>query len=147
MKFAVAGNKIVCSRKDNTVEENDAYRHVVEFDAHVDTVPPHVAARLSNYEVDHLGAFMADRRRIKANPAEKNMLEALPGLLEEATEILESVERVNSAMYQQLSTSISNMRAALESVKSASKGGLTPIKKMHDSEAQKARLENIARDL
>lgn len=147
MKFIVAGNKIVCSRKDNTVEENDAYRHVVEFDAHVDSVPPHVAARLTNYEVDQLAAFMADRRRIKANPAEKNMLEALPGLLDEAIEILASVERVNSAMYEQLSASISNMREALESIKPASNGGMTTIKKMSEPEAQKVRLEDITRDL
>lgn len=147
MKFTVSGSRIICSRADNTVDEECAYRRVVEFDAHVDTIPPHVAARLTAGEVEQLAAFMADRKRIQANPIEKNMLEALPTLLEEAAEILGSVDRVNNAMYQQLSAAIAGLSAALNSVKPAQTGNPTAVNRMRKSEAQKERLENIRRSL
>ena len=147
MKFTVAGNRIICSRTDNTVEDEGVYRRVVEFDAHVDTVPPHVAARLTSHEADRLKEFMADRKRIQANPVETNMLEALPDLLSEAMEILDSVDEVNSAMYERLSMSIAMLSASLENVRPATKGKLTILKGMRNSEAQKERLENIKQEL
>lgn len=147
MKFTVVGNRIICSRTDNTVEDEGAYRRVVEFDAHVDTVPPHVAARLTSHEADQLKEFMADRKRIQANPVETNMLEALPELLSEATEILDSVDKVNSAMYERLSMSIGVLSASLENVRPATKEKLTTLKGMRNSEAQKERLENIKQEL
>ena len=147
MKFTIAGSRIICTREDNTVDEEGAYRRVVEFDAHVDSVPPHVAARLTAGEIEQLAAFMADRKRIQANPVEKNMLEALPTLLEEATEILGSVDRVNETMYRQLAKAIAGLSAALNSVKPAKKGSPTAVNRMRNSEAQKERLENIRRNL
>lgn len=150
MKFTVAGSRIICSRADNTVEDDGAYRHVVEFDAHVDSVPPHVAARLTSCEADQLKAFIADRKRIQANPIEKNMLEALPDLLGEATEILDSVDEVNGTMYEKLSKSIAELSKCLENVRPAAlgnKGKPTPLKGMRDSEAQKERLQNIKQEL
>jgi hypothetical protein len=68
MKFTIAGSRIICSRKDNTANAKDAYRRVVEFDAHVESVPPHVAARLTSGELEHLKEFMADRQRRKGGP-------------------------------------------------------------------------------
>lgn len=147
MKFEVAGNKIICSRKDNTVKDGEAFRRVVEFDSHVDTIPPHVSARLTNSEIKQLKEFLADRKRIQATPAEKNMLEALPGLLLEATEIIKSVNTVNKTMYKQLSRSIGELAQALDDVKPAPVGGPTPVNRMRNSQAQKERLENIKQEL
>jgi hypothetical protein len=147
MKFTIAGSRIICSRKDNTANAKDAYRRVVEFDAHVESVPPHVAARLTSGELEHLKEFMADRQRIQANPANKNMLEALPGLLDEARDILESTERVNMPLYEHLSESISALSSALEKVTPARDNRPTHVSRMRDSEAQKERLENIRQEL
>jgi hypothetical protein len=147
MKFSVAGSRIICSRKDNTVDNKAVYRRVVEFDAHVETIPPHVAARLTSGEIEQLQEFLADRKRIQATPAEQNMLEALPGLLREATEILKSVDTVNKTMYTQLSRSIGELVQALDNVKPAPSGGPTPVNRMRKSEAQKERLENIKQEL
>jgi hypothetical protein len=143
MKFTVAGSRIICSRKDNTVADEDAYRCVVEFDAHVESVPPHVSAKLISSEIEELKEFMADRKRIQANPTEKNMLEALPDLLQEATDILNSVERVNETMYNNLSAAIARMSCALDNVKPVSRGEPTPVNSMRSSDAQKERLANI----
>ncbi len=147
MKFKVVDNRIICSRQDSTAKDDNVYRHVVEFDAHVDKVPPHVASRLTSGEVEELEQFMADRRRIRANPAERNMLEALPELLHEATEIIRSVDRLNKAMYEKLADSISDMQSALDNVKPSDEGQLTPVNNMRDSEAQKERLDVIRREL
>ncbi|MFQ5575156.1 MAG: hypothetical protein ACE5E0_05990 [Terriglobia bacterium] len=148
MKFTVAGSKIICSRIDNTVEEEaDTYRRVVDFDAHLDTVPPHVVAKLTQGEIEELEHFLADRQRIQANPAEVNMLEALPELIGEAAEALESVNRLNKTMYQKLASAVEQLREALENVRPKSDGRLTPVEKMRDSEALKQRLENIKQEL
>jgi len=147
MKFTVAGSRIICSRKDSTAEDDGVYRHVVEFDSHVDTVPPHVAARLTASEIDQLKEFIADRMRIQANPAAKNMLEFLPDLIAEATGILDSVDEVNQTMYKRLSKSIDGLRASLEKVSPTATGRVTPVKRMRRSEAQKERLENIKKVL
>lgn len=147
MKFTVAGSKVLCSRIDNTVAEEEVYRRVVEFDAQVESVPPHVSVKLIGSEVEQLQGFMADRKRIQANPAVKNMLEALPGLLEEATVVLNSVERVNETTYNTLSAAIIKMSCTLDSVKPVSQGEPTPVNSMRYSEAQKERLKNIKRKL
>ena len=145
MKFTVAGSRIICSRIDKTVETGANYRRVVEFDANVSKVPPHVAARLTRSEVSQLADFLADRQKIQANSAERNMLEALPGLLREAAGILHSSASVDASMYQQLEESMKDLRLGLENVRPEAKTGVTDISGMRDSEAQKERLKNIMR--
>lgn len=147
MRFTVAGSKIICSRKDNTVEDDEAYKRVVEFDAQVDSVPPHVAARLATCEVEELNVFFAERERIQADSVEKNLLEALPGLLQESTDILNAATSVNETMYRELSASINKLRGAMDNVKLVSRGESQPVNRMASSEAQKERLENIKQDL
>ena len=147
MRFTVAGSKILCSRKDNTVEDDEAYKRVVEFDAQVDSVPPHVAARLATCEVEELNVFFAERERIQADSVEQNLLEAIPGLLQESTDILNAATSVNETMYRELSASINKLRGAMDNVKLVSRGESQPVNRMASSEAQKERLENIKQDL
>jgi len=66
---------------------------------------------------------MADRKRIRANPAVKNMLEALPGLLQEAADILDAVDSVNKSLYRELAASIAKLDDALDKVKPESRRG------------------------
>ena len=145
MQFTVCGSRIICSRKDRSAADDDVYKFVVEFDAHLHTVPMHVAARLTSNEVAQLEAFMAERQRIQANPAERNLLEVLPGLLEDASDILGNVKRVDNVTYHNLSASTQKLNAALRRVKRASRDDSAPTKNMRRSEAQKERLENIKR--
>lgn len=147
MRFTVAGSKIICSRVDNTLEKAERYRPVVEFDAQLDAVPPHVAAKLTPGEVEKLEHFLQDRKRIQANPTEVNMLEALPQLLDEATDILGSVDKLNETIYRKLHSSIARMRRALDDVKPGDEGQATPVRTMQPSEALKEKLENIKQDL
>ena len=147
MKFTVAGSKIICSRKDNTLEGADRCRQVVAFDAHLKIVPPHVAAKLIQSEIVELEHFLADRKRIQSNPTEAKMLEALPELLAESTKVLHSVDELNDSLYERLHSSLAKMTEALQSVRHRPKGRVTPIRGMRESEALKERLEDIKQDL
>ena len=143
MKFRIAGSRIICRRKDNTAANDDTYRRVVEFDAHVDTIPPHVEAKLTQGELRQLEAFLADRKRIQGNPASVNMLEALPELIEETADILDSVDQLNETMYRRLCRSVERLTDALQDVKPRKSGKLTMLRNMQESEAQKERLKNL----
>ena len=147
MRFRVAGSRIICSRKDNTASDDRAYRQVVDFDAHVDTIPPHVEAKLTQGELRELKAFLADRKRIQANPATVNMLEALPDLIEETIEILDSVDQLNVAMYRRLRKSVARLTDALQEVKPRNGGELTLLRNMRGREALKERLKNLKQNL
>lgn len=147
MRFTVAGSKIICSRIDNTVESADKYRPVVEFDAHLDVVPPHVAAKLTQSEIVGLDHFLADRKRIQADPEAVNMLEALPELLDEATDILGSADRLNETMYRKLHSSIARLRRTLDNVKPGHKGQETLVRTMRKPEALKEKLDSIKQDI
>ena len=147
MKFTLQGSRIICSRLDTTVEGNETYRQVVEFDANVDKVPPHVAARLTQGEVCELEDMLGDRRRIQENSTEKNMLEVLPGLIREATEILISVDQLDYATYEQLNAAAVEMTAALNSVRPIQYQSESTTSKLPEPEAQKERLESIKQDI
>jgi type I site-specific restriction endonuclease len=147
MKFTVAGSKVICSRIDMTIEGDDKHRDVVEFDEQVDSVPPHVAARLTKGEVEELEQFLADRRRLKADPAEINMLEALPELVDEVTDVLRSAERLNIDLYEKIAEAVASLQEALKEVRPKEQGKVTPIRGMRSSEILKQRLENIKQDL
>ncbi len=118
MNFTSGGNRIVCSRIDNTVVDDKAlYKRVIEFDAQGDSVPSHVAARLTTSEVEELKTFISERKRVGTNSPEENLLEALPELLQEATNIIDSVESVNRSMYETLCAAIANLKGALDNIK------------------------------
>lgn len=147
MRFTVTGSRIICSRRDNTIESDAAYRQVVEFDAHLDSIPPHVEAKLTQRERQELEDILADRKRIQANPAVVNMLEALPELLGDASESIESVDRLNADLYRKLRASVRRMSEALERVRPKGDEIMTPVRRMRRSEALKERIENYKRDL
>ena len=88
MKFTVAGNKIICSRDENSGDRKQRHRRVVDFDAHVESVPPHVAARLRPREIRELKQFLAERQNIRDSSPEINMLEVLPDLIDEVSGVL-----------------------------------------------------------
>ena len=149
MKFTIAGSKIICSRIDQTVEDCERYRTVVEFDSQVESVPPHVAAKLTRSEIADLESFLEDRKRIKADPLEINMLEALPELIEEVTEGLKSADQLNEDLYERLTRAIDGLTEELGTVSPEKPEGetATGIRGMHPVEILKERLGHIKQDL
>jgi type IV pilus biogenesis protein CpaD/CtpE len=149
MKFTIAGSKIICSRIDQTVEDDDRYRAVVDFDSQVDSVPPHVAARLTRSEIRDLEGFLEDRKRIKADPLEINMLEALPELIEEVTQGLRSADRLNEDLYQRLTAAVDGLTEELGTVSPRKQvdEDAAPIRGMRPMQILKERLGHIKQDL
>lgn len=120
MKIIIAGSAVVCSRIDNTLEDNNVYRQVAEFDADVDSVPPNVAARLTSGEVLQLEEFLAERRRLPSDTVETNLLEVLPGSLRDAIAVIESVNEINEVTYEELTRTLADLAIALENAKPGS---------------------------
>ncbi|MGD2172770.1 MAG: hypothetical protein PVF80_11710 [Gammaproteobacteria bacterium] len=147
MRFTVAGSRILCSRKDNTAADGDCHRHVVSFDAHVDRVPPHVAAKLTRGEIEELESFLVDRKRIQANPVQVNMLEALPDLLDEAATELDAAGQLTEGLYRKLVSSVRRLSRVLDSVKPRSDSERKVVRNMRGSEVLKERLEDLKRNL
>lgn len=149
MKFTIAGSKIICSRIDQTVEDGNRYRDVVEFDSQVNSVPPHVAAKLTRSEISDLERFLEDRKRIKADPLEINMLEALPELIEEVTEGLKSADQLNDDLYQRLTRAVDGLTEELGTVSpdKPHDDAATGIRDMHPMEVLKERLGHIKQHL
>jgi hypothetical protein len=149
MKFTIAGSKIICSRIDQTVEGSDRYRNVVDFDSQVDSVPPHVAAKLTRSEIRALEGFLEDRKRIKADPLEINMLEALPELIEEVTQGLRSADRLNEDLYERLTAAVEGLTEDRGTVSPEKRPGEDegPIRAMRPMEILKERLGHIKQDL
>ena len=149
MKFTIAGSKIICSRIDQTVPGGNRFRDVVEFDSQVDSVPPHVAAKLTRSEIHDLEGFLEDRRRLKADPLEINMLEALPELIDEVSQVLRSADRLNEDLYERLTAAVEGLTEQLDNVspQKASRGDATPLRGMHPTDVLKERLGHIKQDL
>lgn len=150
MRFRVSGNKIICSRRDRTIRDGDPYRRVVEFDAHVDKVPPHVASRLTKREIRELKRYLADRARLQAEPAAENMLHILPDMLDEATESLQDVEQVNESIYSRIDESLRRFKAALQEITPEKDRGHRDNRRdqsMPRSDEFKHRLERLSLDV
>ncbi len=142
MEFSFEGNKVVCSRlceKDG----GSALHDVVEFDAHVDTVPAHVAARLSASETRELELFLADKRRLQAKSDHRVILEALPGLIDRVRGVLDSTCQIDKSLHEQLNEANRRLGVALSEVAIISEEFGSPLKSMGKSEALKKRLDII----
>jgi hypothetical protein len=149
MKFTIAGSKIICSRIDQTVEGRDRYRDVVDFDSQVHSVPPHVAAKLTRREIRELERFLEDRKRIKADPLEINMLEALPELIGEVTAVLRSADQLNEDLYARLTRAVDGLAEELGTVspRKSADNNVTPLRGMRPTDILKERLGHIKQDL
>lgn len=150
MRFRVAGNKIICSRRDRTVRDGDPYRRVVEFDAQVDKVPPHVASRLTKPEIRELRQYLADRARLQAEPAAENMLHVLPDMLNEAAESLQDVEQINKSTFCRINESLERFKAELQKITPKKGWQAEGEKQKHSmprSDEFRHRLERVSHDV
>lgn len=146
MKFSFDGSKVVCSRIASS-DDGDMLRDVVEFDAHVDAIPMHVATQLTKMERLELERFLEDKERILARPDHSVILEALPALIDKVRGVLVSVERIDEHVFQQLTTANERLGAALIDVAVNARDSNTQLNEMSESEALKPRLDVIKRGL
>jgi hypothetical protein len=115
MKFRFEGSKIVCSRVHDT-DGGQQLDDVVEFDAHLDIVSAHVAARLTTSEKQQLERFLADKQRLQSRSTHRLILEALPGLIDKVRGVLDSADRIDESLHRQMTEANKRLGAALGSV-------------------------------
>ena len=146
MKFSFEGNKVVCSRLRETDDGRELH-DIVEFDAHVDIVPAHVAARLSASETRELEHFLADKRRLQAKSDRRVILEALPGLIDRVRGVLDSTCQIDKTLHKQLSQANRRLGVARSEVSIIPEELESSLKTMGKSEALKKRLDIIKHGL
>lgn len=147
MKFTVVGSRIICARKNNPQVDADGYRYIAEFDAHVTSVPPHVAAKLTAAEVIELAEFLQEREQLQQDTPQRTMIDALPGLLLNGVEVLDDVDELNADTYRRLDDTVTRLRKALQGVTPVSHSTPAALRRMRQADAQKERLERLKQEL
>lgn len=146
MRFSLDGSKIVCRRAENT-SKGEVLVDVVEFDAQLNAVPPHVMAQLTLHEKKELDLFLVDKERLQAKSEPRVILEALPTLIDKVRGVLVSVEQIDEHLHQKLTTASDRLEAALLEVRVGQGGGKEDGNSLSTEEALKARLDIITRGL
>ncbi|MFD2231985.1 hypothetical protein [Alkalimarinus sediminis] len=116
MNFVQTNHAVQCVRthqeSGRTVSEV-----VVSFDAQLSTIAPHVSALLSTDEINQLSAWLEERKQLQKELQDKPLgvavLEALPGLVQEATEAVEQLEALDVSLHTQIEQSLRLFRTAL----------------------------------
>lgn len=112
-------------RKNHAIQCVRCYQHqgrevsevVVSFDEQLDTIAPHVTAALSTQELNQLRAWLDERQQLrhelKDKPLGITVLEALPGLIQEATEAAQCLDRIDISLHQDIEQSLRLLKTAL----------------------------------
>lgn len=149
MEFVQNGNQIDCVRTSRNRRKDDVSRVVVaSFDAHLETIAPHVKGLLKRAEIKQLENWLEDRRKLKAKPAAETILETLPGLLMQAREAVDQLPVIDERLFAELQLATEVFQSALD----AKRGHTSPSKKaeleeMGHSEALKQRIDRIKKVL
>lgn len=91
---------------------------IVSFDKQLSTIAPHVSALLSTDEINQLGAWLEDRKQLQQELKDKPLgiavLEALPGLIQEATDAVRHLDTLDISLHNQIEQSLHLFQTALE---------------------------------
>ncbi|UZE95794.1 hypothetical protein [Alkalimarinus alittae] len=117
MNFIRTNHAVQCVRT-RQVDGREVSEVVVSFDEQLNTIAPHVSALLSTEEVNQLGAWLEERARLqhelKDKPLGITVLEALPGLLQEATDAVRLLDTLDSSLHNQIEDSLRLFRSTLD---------------------------------
>ncbi|WP_286238801.1 hypothetical protein [Neptuniibacter halophilus] len=143
MRFITTEQKVHCIRLLPEGEEQT----VVTFDIGIDTVAPHVAALLSQREIEELEKWLADRsvlrQEIKKRTPEEVILGAFPGLICEATEALKSRGHLSQELKQELKSQLKAFKAELEAAEVSKPVKRKKLEKIGKKEQLKMKLKAI----
>ncbi|MAY41549.1 MULTISPECIES: hypothetical protein [unclassified Neptuniibacter] len=143
MEFITEGDAVKCIR---VISEKPIT--VATFHIDVDRVAPHVASALSSKEIIELELWLKDRSKLqealKQRPIEVTILEALPGVLDQAANAISELGEVDKNLYQTIRKKISRLTYELDSIEQfKSKTKNVQLDKIPNSEVLKERLETI----
>lgn len=146
MKFVTTDFSVLCMR-----ETPNGDKEVVSFDIDLDQVVPHVKATLFPQEIEELKTWLAARSKLKnhleSRDDELNVIDVLPALLNEATEILTSRGEVDANQKEMLIRAMSSLRESLENMTTISETKPKVVGDLGRAEFLKAKLDVIKQDL
>ncbi len=152
MDFINETGKIKCL-KEIHIQGNELAKpvEIASFDELVETVPPHVASKLSSEEIKQLELWLKERESLKEKlqeaPLEKTVVETLPALLREATNALEEIDGVDHVLYKDIKLQLSEFDNKLSKLKQLNDDDTLAQNEMNDSEVLKEQLKIIKKNL
>ena len=152
MEFVTDDATIQCIRIVPGHEGSQDTRVVVAtFDAAVETIAPHVAAKLSEIEIRELELWLEDRAQLHAElseiPTEIAALQALPQMITQACDSLGSLKELDRDTYQALMNAVSQLSDALAQVQNITEHDRTKLNHLQDSEELKEKLDAFKQNL
>ncbi|WP_196138193.1 hypothetical protein [Aliikangiella sp. G2MR2-5] len=152
MKFVSNGNQIECIRRVRDLSDggmNDVL--IVSFDQEQESIPPHVAACLSPFEVKKLKSWLHERvelnRKLENETMEDTILDTLPQMLSIAKEALKDIDVIDIGLFKQLKVELREFDEMLSRFRNISKTDTIELDKMQDSEVLKEKLSTIQEQL
>ena len=147
MNFVQTNQSVQCVR---THQENGrtVSEVVVSFDEQLSTIAPHVSALLSTDEINQLGAWLEERKQLQHELKEKPLgiavLEALPGLIQEATDAVRHLNTVDLSLHNQIEQSLHLFQTALNKASHSDRmNESSQFDSMQDEEVLKEQLTSI----
>ncbi|MDI3326433.1 hypothetical protein QKW35_18800 [Pontibacterium granulatum] len=146
MEFVTDDATVQCIRIVPGDQGNPDTRVVVAtFDSAVETIAPHVAAKLSEIEIRELELWLEDRAKLQAElnetPAEIAALKALPQMIDQACDSLGNLKELDRDTYQALMNAVSHLSDALAQVQNITENARTELNHLQDSEELKEKLD------
>lgn len=148
MKFVNENSDIKCVRVMTGKTANSAKETVVvTFDHQIETVPPHVAARLSRQEIKELEQWLKERSKLQAvleeSSVEKTLLETLPAFLQETTSALDEINTLDFNLFKSIKLSLLKLDRRLGEFHSVTEKEILDLDAMQDNEVLKEQLDAL----
>jgi len=147
MNFIQTNHSVQCVRT-HLEHGHEVSEVVVSFDEQLSTIAPHVSAALSTEEINQLDTWLKERaqlqQELKEKPLGLTILEALPGLMQEATDAVRHLETLDASLHSQIEDSLHLFRIALdESLHSGHADESNDFDSMQNEEVLKEQLTSI----
>ncbi|MDE1464163.1 hypothetical protein [Spartinivicinus poritis] len=148
MQFKLEGASIHCIRKHKSRKTNKINEEVVvSFDSHLKEVAPHVAARLTEDEIFSLRHWLKEREQINQEPTAQNLLEALPDVIEKATEALAELDHLDKITYDKLVNMIEIFLSKIKQYDDVCDSSHIEFTEMDQNQVLAERIHQVKKDL
>ncbi len=152
MKFVREKGSVKCVRTAASDSSGSSKEVIVAtFGEQIDTVPPHVAAKLAEQEIKELERWLQERSALQAKldeaPVEKTLLETLPTLLQKVTGSLENIDALDMDLFKSIKISLLKLDRKLNDFHTLTEEEILELDTMQDNEVLKEQLITIKNKL
>jgi len=148
MRFVAGDHSVYCLRevrnpKTGAIEEDE----IASFGVELEVVAPHVAAALFSAERQQLEQWLQERRQIRQEPTELQVLRTLPQILSDAAEAIDHVDQLEAPVFADIVRSLSAFQLALKKFEGIEAEEDEGKAVMDEDEALKERLKELRREI